>query len=49
MGRVRSAINFIRTIEGSEKPLNTPDQALSLMKIIDGAYESAATGRPVAL
>jgi hypothetical protein len=25
-------------------PLNTPDQALALMKIIDGAYKSAATG-----
>ena len=49
MGRVRSAINFIRTLEGTEKPLNTPDQAVKLMKIIDGAYKSAATGRPVAL
>jgi len=49
MGRVRSAMNFVRTLEGTEKPLNTPDQALSLMKIIDGAYKSAATGRPVAL
>jgi predicted dehydrogenase len=49
MGRVRSAMNFVRTIEGTEAPLNTPDQALSLMKIIDGAYKSAATGRPVAL
>ena len=49
MGRIRSAMNFVRTIEGAEAPLNTPDQALSLMKIIDGAYKSAATGRPVAL
>lgn len=49
MGRVRSAVNFIRVLEGTEKPLNTPDQAVSLMKIIDGAYKSAATGRPVAL
>ena len=49
MGRVRSAVNFIRVLEGAEKPLNTPDQALSLMKIIDGAYKSAATGKPVAL
>ena len=49
MGRVRSAMNFIRTLEGTEEPLNTPDQAVSLMKIIDGAYKSAATGRPVAL
>ena len=49
MGRVRSATNFIRALEGDEAPLNTPDQAISLMKIIDGAYKSAATGRPVAL
>lgn len=49
MGRVRSAMNFIRTLEGSEAPLNTPDQALSLMKLIDGAYKSAASGKPVSL
>jgi predicted dehydrogenase len=49
MGRVRSAMNFVRTIEGTEAPLNTPDQALKLMKIIDAAYKSAATGKPVAL
>jgi predicted dehydrogenase len=49
MGRVRSATNFILALEGKEKPLNTPDQALSLMKIIDGAYQSAATGKPVSL
>jgi predicted dehydrogenase len=47
MGRVRSAVNFVKAIEGSEAPLNTPDQALKLMQIIDGAYQSAATGRPV--
>ena len=47
MGRIRSAENFIRTINGEEDPLNTPDQALALMKIIDATYESAATGRPV--
>ena len=45
--RVRSAVNFVKAIEGSEAPLNTPDQALKLMQIIDGAYQSAATGRPV--
>ena len=49
MGRVRSAANFIRTLEGTEAPLNVPSEALSLMKIIDGAYKSAATGKPVAL
>ncbi|HWA28982.1 MAG TPA: Gfo/Idh/MocA family oxidoreductase [Lacunisphaera sp.] len=49
MGRVRAAMNFVRALEGTEAPLNTPDQALSLMRIIDGAYKSAATGKPVAL
>jgi predicted dehydrogenase len=48
MGRARSAANFIATIEGTEEPLNTPDQALSLMKVIDALYESASTGKPVA-
>lgn len=48
MGRIRSATNFIRAIEGTEAPLNTPDQALSLMKIIDAIYESARSGQPVA-
>ena len=49
MGRARSAQNFIATIEGKEKPLNTPDQALSLMRVIDAIYKSAETSQPVAL
>ncbi|MCZ6673758.1 MAG: Gfo/Idh/MocA family oxidoreductase [Verrucomicrobia bacterium] len=48
MGRSRSAANFILSIEGKEAPLNTPDQALSLMKVIDALYESANSGKPVA-
>jgi predicted dehydrogenase len=47
MGRVRSAENFVRVVEGEEKPLNTPDEALTLMRIVDGAYKSASTRRPV--
>jgi predicted dehydrogenase len=47
MGRVRSAVNFVRTVDGSEPPLNTPAQALTLMRIIDAAYLSARTGEPV--
>ena len=47
MGRSRSAANFIQTIAGNEKPLNTPDQAVALMKIVDATYKSANTGRPV--
>lgn len=47
MGRVRSASNFVWAIEGREAPLNTPDQAVRLMKIIDAVYVSAKTGKPV--
>ncbi|MFP6874657.1 MAG: Gfo/Idh/MocA family oxidoreductase [Verrucomicrobiales bacterium] len=47
MGRIKSAANFILAIEGREEPLNTPAQALTLMKVIDAAYESAASGTPV--
>ena len=47
MGRIRSAENFVRSIMGEEKPLNTPDQALKLMRTIDATYESAETGQPV--
>ena len=47
MGRIRSASNFILAIDGKEEPLNTPEQALILMQIIDAAYQSAETGAPV--
>jgi predicted dehydrogenase len=47
MGRSNSARNFIEAIEGTAEPLNTPDQALNLMKIIDAIYESARTSAPV--
>ncbi len=49
MGRIRSMANFVAVIEGKEEPLNTMDQALKLMKIVDGIYESARTQAPVAL
>ncbi len=49
MGRIRSAQNFIGAIEGTEEPLNTPSQAYSLMRVIDACYESAQTGKPVAV
>ncbi|WP_043582329.1 Gfo/Idh/MocA family protein [Geminisphaera colitermitum] len=47
MGRERSAANFVETITGRAAPLNTPDQAVSLMRIIDAIYASARTGKPV--
>ena len=49
MGRVGQAANFIKTITGKEKALNTPEEALVLMKIVDAMYESAAAGKPVKL
>ncbi len=49
MGRIRSAENFINAIEGKEPPLNTPEQALRLMQIVDACYESAMTGKPIAV
>jgi predicted dehydrogenase len=47
MGRISSAINFIHTIEGKAEPLNTPEEALSLMRIIDAIYASSASGKAV--
>lgn len=47
MGRLRSATNFVLTVTGKEKPLNTPDQAVKLMKITDAIYASASSGKPV--
>jgi predicted dehydrogenase len=47
MGRIRSATNFIRAINGEEAPLNNIDEAVKLMQIIDAVYESAASGTPV--
>lgn len=49
MGRIRSAENFILSLEGREDPLNTAEQGLRLMQVIDAVYESARTGAPVAL
>lgn len=46
MGRVSAASNFVAAIEGREKPLNTPAEAVSLMRIIDAIYASAKTGKP---
>ncbi|MEO0415665.1 MAG: Gfo/Idh/MocA family oxidoreductase [Verrucomicrobiota bacterium] len=49
MGRIDSAANFIGTIEGTAEPLNTLDQSVTLMKIIDAVYKSAETGAPVSV
>ena len=47
MGRARSAENFVLAIEGKEAPLNSPAQALTLMKVIDAVYQSAESRQPV--
>ncbi|MGF1484048.1 MAG: Gfo/Idh/MocA family protein [Opitutales bacterium] len=47
MGRLRAAENFIHALDGKEPPLNTPEEALKLMQIIDATYESAHTGKPI--
>ncbi|AEV28754.1 putative dehydrogenase [Sphaerochaeta pleomorpha str. Grapes] len=47
MGRLANAMNFVQVVSQGAKPLNTPDQALRLMKITDAIYESARTNKPV--
>jgi predicted dehydrogenase len=49
MGRSLSAANFIEAIEGKSAPLNTPEQALRLMQVIDAIYASAQSGKPVSI
>jgi predicted dehydrogenase len=49
MGRLRSAVNFVRVLEGSEEPLNTPEQSVKLMRIVDAIFASASQGKPVQL
>jgi predicted dehydrogenase len=47
MGRIDNAVNFIDSLTGKAEPLNTPEEALVLMKIIDALYKSAADKKPV--
>ncbi|MDD5349609.1 MAG: Gfo/Idh/MocA family oxidoreductase [Chthoniobacteraceae bacterium] len=49
MGRSASASNFVEALTGRAEPLNTPQEALKLMRIIDALYASAASGKPVSL
>ena len=49
IGRINSAANFVEAIEGRSLPLNSAEQGLQLMQIIDAVYQSAATGKPVAI
>jgi predicted dehydrogenase len=47
MGRIGNAANFIDSITGKAEALNSPKEALILMKIIDAMYESAASKKPI--
>jgi predicted dehydrogenase len=47
MGRVSAAVNFAQVLSGSAEPLNTPEEAHTLMKITDAIYKSAETKKPV--
>ncbi|MGJ8695122.1 MAG: Gfo/Idh/MocA family protein [Verrucomicrobiaceae bacterium] len=49
MGRINSAANFVEAIDGKAEPLNTPEQALALMQVIDAMYKSAETGKAINL
>jgi predicted dehydrogenase len=49
MGRIGNAANFVNAIRGNAAALNTPEEALILMRIIDALYESAASKKPVSL
>jgi predicted dehydrogenase len=47
MGRIANASNFVEAVQNRAKPLNTPGEALILMRIIDAMYESASAKKPV--
>jgi predicted dehydrogenase len=47
MGRTQMPENFVRALLGEAEPLSTPEEALTLMKLVDAAYCSAETGQPV--
>ncbi len=49
MGRITNIENFIAAIDGKEKPLNTPEQAVKLMKIVDALYASQEKNEPIKL
>ena len=42
-------VNFVRSVLGQEQLCVTPEQALAVQRVIDAAYQSAASGREVLL
>ena len=47
MGRIRCAENFVRVLQGREKPLSDPSEAVKLMKVVDAIYASSKSGKPI--
>ena len=47
MGREKAVNNFADTVLGKAEPLSNPNQALTLMKIVDAIYESTKTKAPI--
>jgi predicted dehydrogenase len=47
MGREESVKHFVDAVLGKEEPLNTPHEAVRLMKILDSIYKSAEVGSPI--
>lgn len=47
MGRTKSAKNFVDVLAGRADPLNKPEEAAGLMKIIDAIYLSAREKKPI--
>lgn len=46
-GHARAIRNFLDVVEGKAKPVVTPDDGIDLMRILDGIYASAESGRSV--
>ena len=47
MGRISNAMNFVQCLEDGIEPVNTPEEALILMRITDAIYKSSETGSSV--
>jgi len=49
VGHARAIRNFLDVIQGKAEPIVTPDDGISLMRILDGIYESARLGKSISL
>ena len=48
-GHAANLVHFIDVLDGKAKPDFLPEQGVNMIKILEGIYESARTGREVAL